>query len=104
MNPDHLPNETTFDNNVASRDVTFQTTNPIKIELIKVKFFTKAGAGTSCGQDTVPTDAQLDLAESALRRELPSARLVITRQADVWDSGLELDCTLNGALGVGGGS
>ncbi|HUM09723.1 MAG TPA: FG-GAP-like repeat-containing protein [Myxococcaceae bacterium] len=103
VNPDHLPGETSFANNVASRDVTFQTTNPIKIELVKVKFFTRAGPDTGCGQDSVPSDADLDLAESALRRELPTAKLVITRAADVWDSGLQLDCTLNIALGVDSG-
>lgn len=103
VNPDHLPGETSFTNNVASRDVTFQTTNPIKIELIKVKFFTRAGSGTGCGQDSVPDDVDLDLAESALRRELPTAKLVITRRADVWDSGIQMDCTINVAPGVESG-
>lgn len=100
VNPNHLPVETTFANNVMSRNVTFQPTNPLKIELIKVRHHEGPGRGTSCGQDVEPTDKDLDKVESALRRELPASKFVFTRRANVWDSGLTLDCAINIAPGV----
>jgi len=95
VNPDHLPGETSFTNDVVSASVTFQSTPALQIELIKTKVTIQPGSGTGCGQDAIPTDADLDLSESDLRRELPTGQLVITRQADVWDPGIQFPCELN---------
>ena len=101
VNRDRLPAESSYANNTATRAVTFLATDPIKIELVKVKFFTEAGDGTGCGQSTEPNDSALDLAVSALRRQLPAGKFVFTRS--VWDSGLRLPCTTNIGKGVESG-
>lgn len=100
VNPDRLPAESTYTNNTMTTTVTFQPTNPIKIELVKVKFFTEASTtgDTGCDRYKEPTDAALDEAESALRRELPAAKFVFSRSA--WDSGLSFPCTVNIFPGV----
>jgi len=99
VNSEHLPVETSYTNNVATRAVTFHATDPVKMELIKVQFTWAAGSGTDCGRVHVPTDVQLDVVESALRRQLPTADIVITRP-DPWDSGLTMDCAVNISPGV----
>jgi hypothetical protein len=101
VNPDRLPTEIGFANNTMSRTVTLLETDPIKIALIKVKYFVEAGSGTGCGQTVETSDADLDAAESALRRALPAARFVVNREP--WDSGLSLPCTTNIAPGVESG-
>jgi hypothetical protein len=98
VNPDRMPVETSYTNNDVSRDVTFLPTNPLKIELINIKFFTGPGSGTDCNMTTEATDLDLDLAESELRRELPGQTFVISRQA--WDSGITMPCTINNSPGV----
>ena len=100
VNPDKLPAESSYANNTAARSVTFLASDPIKIELIKVSFFTEKSSGTDtgCDQYSEPTDSDLDAAESALRRQIPAAKFVFTR--DRWDSGLRFPCTINVSLGV----
>lgn len=103
VNPDRLPVETTFADNTATRDATFQDTHPVKIELIKVRLHIEAdtnGSDSDCGRDSEPTDAELDQAESALRRELPTAKLVITRASGVLDPNVTFPCAINNAIGV----
>ena len=102
VNPDQLPAETNYANNTKSGTVTLVATDPIKIQLIKVRYFVEAGStGTGCGQAVETTDSELDAAESALRRALPAAKFVFSREP--WDSGVSLACTIDTTPGTESG-
>ncbi|MET8307042.1 FG-GAP-like repeat-containing protein [Micromonospora sp. NPDC005173] len=72
VNPDRRVTEPTYLDNVHERTVRFLASNPVRIQLVGFGF-------KRDGKWVLPAEAELNRAESLLRRTLPTSRLEVTR-------------------------